>query len=185
MQHSLPQFSVSSSSSILFSHHRCTKFAFIAAGLPLLFCSSGTEVCSHCLSSAVLTVGVQAAPLLFWCIVWSSTDLCWHPYNQSCQLQLLEADSLAMVQPVCTRIWWGMAQVKQTPYLSSLPKIKMENYHSRVPQCCWIFLLPHGLDRSSMSGKLKLNDGQAKPSPFIQHAFKRNSWLHARDSLML
>lgn len=130
-------------------------------------------------------MGVQAAQLLFWCIVWSSTDLHWHPYNQSCQLQLLESDPLLLWSSL-----FALASGKEWPMWSqhhfSLPSQKEKwRITTASAQCCQIILLPHGLDRSSMSGKLKLNGGQAKPAPFMQRAFKRSYWLHAGDSLML
>ena len=96
MQYSLPQFSASPFPSLPFSHHISTEFAFIVAVLPLLFCSSETEACRHCFSRALPPVGVQAASLLFWYIVWSSTGLSCDRYNQSCQLQLSQADRLLL-----------------------------------------------------------------------------------------
>lgn len=77
-----------------------------------------------------------------------------------------------------------MAHMTLTPVLSSLPE-KRKGENSRVLQCCWIFLLLHGLVRSDMSGKQNLNGSQAKVNFIMQHGFKRSYGACRGQSLML
>lgn len=179
-------FSLTLSLSFFLPSSMCKIVLLIAAGLPLLSVAV-KQACRHCFSTAIPPVGVHTAPLFAWCITQFSTNLSCHHYNQS--FQFSQADHFLLQSSPDTLTSGKEWPIQNLNHFSLPSQKKMENHHSRMPNCCQIILSFYILDRcqgwDTMSGKLKLSSGQAKYFPFIQHAFNRSYWLHAGDSLML